>query len=542
MTIKIASHFAPAGRESHKNFVRLLNTVLDNPLVNVVLESVNGYVLILNEKRQIMAANESLLKAVGKRNAKSLLGFRPGEIFGCIHFKKGPDGCGTSKNCRSCGAAISILTTQATKKSAVEECHMSIKKGGCYRTAVFRVRSSNLTIDEHHFTVFVLTDISSQKKKEVYENIFFHDFNNIIGSLSGWTKLLGGSTDSKEVYGAISRLSEQLQSEIIFHNNLRLAENNKLTIAPKLIHVKDVLDAINIFFKHHPSSEKNKLKIVAPDRDVLLETDQTMLQRILINMVKNAFEANPLGNTVAVTLSAEFKRNHIKYSVHNEGVIPQNVQRHIFERSFSTKSKEGRGFGTYSMKMLGENYLKGQVSFNSSEEVGTIFSIVLPVSMGDNSYVDSSLNQTKVDMNLEKIAKKSKSKNKRVLFVDDDNTMLDLAEIYFKNIGYSVYTCRDGKEALKLFAIHKGRFNIVVTDFSIPGMNGLEVAKNILEIRKNTPVFLATGYDDPKIKQEALELGVRDIFVKPFALQDLINTISKFDDFSFNATQSAGER
>ena len=68
----------------------------------------------------------------------------------------------------------------------------------------------------------------------------------------------------------------------------------------------------------------------------------------------------------------------VRFTVRNEGVIPPMVQEHIFQRSFSTKAQYGRGLGTYSMKLLGERYLGGKVSFVSNAECGTVFSLELP--------------------------------------------------------------------------------------------------------------------------------------------------------------------
>jgi len=93
-------------------------------------------------------------------------------------------------------------------------------------------------------------------------------------------------------------------------------------------------------------------------------------------MLKNALEASSTGGTV--TIGAKAIKNTLEFWVHNESYMPRTSQLQVFQRSFSTKGK-GRGLGTYSIKLLTERYLKGSVSFTSTEAEGTTFSISLPL-------------------------------------------------------------------------------------------------------------------------------------------------------------------
>jgi signal transduction histidine kinase len=99
------------------------------------------------------------------------------------------------------------------------------------------------------------------------------------------------------------------------------------------------------------------------------------LRRVLINLVKNALEAVEDGATVK--LGAYSDRDSVYLTVHDAAVIPPDVQLNIFSRSFSTKGS-GRGLGTYSIKLISEKYLNGQVSFVSNAEAGTRFTVRYP--------------------------------------------------------------------------------------------------------------------------------------------------------------------
>jgi signal transduction histidine kinase len=110
--------------------------------------------------------------------------------------------------------------------------------------------------------------------------------------------------------------------------------------------------------------------------DFALKTDGALLKRILLNMAKNAAEATPEHGSI--TINYGHKPGIAVFSVHNNGMIPNHIRLQIFQRSFSTKG-DGRGMGTYSMKLFGENYLRGRVYFISDEKAGTVFTIELPV-------------------------------------------------------------------------------------------------------------------------------------------------------------------
>jgi signal transduction histidine kinase len=92
-------------------------------------------------------------------------------------------------------------------------------------------------------------------------------------------------------------------------------------------------------------------------------------------MVTNALEATPEGGRVS--LSVESQQNSISFCVWNASVIPEDIARRIFQRNFSTKESMGRGFGTYSMKLFGEQVLGGSVQFESTDDAGTTFRFTL---------------------------------------------------------------------------------------------------------------------------------------------------------------------
>lgn len=104
--------------------------------------------------------------------------------------------------------------------------------------------------------------------------------------------------------------------------------------------------------------------------------DDRLLLRVLVNMLKNAFEASEPGSEIR--LWHERNGGHHLFNVWNPGKIDDDVAPRIFQRYFTTKNNHGRGLGTYSMKLIGERYMGGEVSFVSNDE-GTTFTFRLPV-------------------------------------------------------------------------------------------------------------------------------------------------------------------
>ncbi len=376
-TPQVETWFAPAGRENQRNLEELAEFCLHNPITQVLLESVDGFVLILNRQRQILAANPNVLKALNVQNADCLLGLRPGEVFNCIYHDSGPDGCGTSRTCSTCGAVIAMVTSQQDCKSAVNECLLSVERDGRVEAHEFSVRSTPITIGDNPLLVFVLHDISASKRRDVLENVFIHDLLNLITGLQGWSDVLRmRPADAVNIAEKIVGISNHLTQEVQNQRLLMQAERGELKVDMTPVAVNVVLQGINTFFAGYPANRLQRLEIIPPEQPVVIDTCLPLLTRVIANMVKNALEATSAADRVRVWF--ECRGGCPAFAVHNPGQIPDAVALQIFRRSFSTKSKNGRGLGTYSMKLFGEQYLGGTVSFRTDPVVGTEFSIVLP--------------------------------------------------------------------------------------------------------------------------------------------------------------------
>lgn len=369
------TYFASAGRADPAALRDLARCALSDPIVQVILDAVNGYLLLLDQHRQIIAANDTLLHALGLRDPDALCGLRPGELLHCENAKLGPGGCGTSKKCRTCGAVLTILASQNLGQPAEGECSLTMDNDGELKATDFHVRCTPIVLAGQPITAFVLQDISSEKRRDVLEKVFMHDLRNVLQGLIGYSELID-SSDTSLASRMILSLSNQLNEEVEGQDCLMKAERGELDVHYTRVDASEILEQVGEVFKQHPASSGKTLRILCLSADTLVETDARLLRRVLVNMVKNAFEAVPAGGVVK--LRFDRADGAPVFAAWNAGFIPESVAAQVFRRSFTTKGELGRGVGTYSMRLLGSQYLGGQVYFTTSEEEGTEFFVRLP--------------------------------------------------------------------------------------------------------------------------------------------------------------------
>jgi K+-sensing histidine kinase KdpD len=375
MSLNLTTFFAPPERTQFDVLFDQINKIKNHSELTDVLNAIPEFVMILNKEREVVFANRSLLTYLKTDENVLTNGLRPGEAINCQHAFENEAVCGTSEFCKTCGAVLSIINTQNGMKEDMQECRIT-QTDGC--TALdLRVKSTRLTIENESFTIFTVSDISNEKRREALERIFFHDILNTAGGILGYTQILREADHEEliEFSESIEELSKRLIEEIQAQRQLIAAEGGKLDIRRSIISSKELIHETIELYKNHVVAEGKTLQIEKVF-DLNLFTDRGLLGRVLGNMVKNALEAEPFGSVILVScFSLEGK---VIFAVNNQTFMPRAVQLQIFNRSFSSKGK-GRGLGTYSMKLLSERYLKGRVYFESSKESGTTFFAEYPL-------------------------------------------------------------------------------------------------------------------------------------------------------------------
>lgn len=370
--------FAPAKRKSNTSVEEEHAFLASINNLTIILEALPFIVIVLNEERQLVHSNSMLLKMLGLPDIHTILSKRPGEIINCVHANEGPGGCGTSEHCTVCGAVQAVLESQATKMRASREARITTDVDGQIIAMDLLVVASPVLLSGRHFTVVSMADISPEKRKSHLERIFFHDIMNTSQIIEGYASLLKDSISSheSEIAQIICDATNHLVDEIKIQRELLSAESGELRVTLQQVYPHDMMHIVLTHFAESAANKGCYLDETDHCKKVIVTTDKTLLIRSLTNLVKNAIESSKEGETVH--LNSWYEDEKVFFSVQNRSVMNDEVQLQIFSRSFSTKGS-GRGWGTYSVKLLVEEYLQGKVSFISKEDIGTIFTIELPL-------------------------------------------------------------------------------------------------------------------------------------------------------------------
>lgn len=375
MSLPLPTFHAPAERADDAALLRQAGLFRDPTLISL-LDSVTDIVLILNRHRQIVFVNRNLLDLLSLADGADLLGLRPGELFHCENACEGPGGCGTADHCRACGAVRAVLCALGDERS-VEECRITQRKGDDVLAYDLKVCATPFKRDGEDFVIFALNDISHEKRRRALERIFFHDILNTAGGLRNLAQMILEEVplDLRGDTMLLHRFSNALVEEIVTQKLLLAAETDELPVDPQPVDGVELLRHVGDLYAGHETARSRTVAMLTCTKDAAMVTDPTLLGRVLGNMVKNALEATPEQGTVELACESDSAR--VTFRVRNPGYIQPEVQRQIFQRSFSTKGR-GRGLGTYSIRLLAQNYLKGRVGFETSPDGWTEFRVCLP--------------------------------------------------------------------------------------------------------------------------------------------------------------------
>jgi len=195
------------------------------------------------------------------------------------------------------------------------------------------------------------------------------------------------------------------------------------------------------------------------------------------------------------------------------GISTENIDR-IFDPYFTTKDKgEGTGLGLAVVQGIVKTH-NGAITAESRPGEGMAFHVLLPV--------------IEVEPEAERTPAAGLSMgSERVLLVDDENDLVEIGRLLLERLGYSVATRTSSIEALELFKSDPGKFQLVITDMTMPNMTGDLLARRMLEIRPDIPIVLCTGYSERMSEAWAREIGITAFVMKPIVIQELSKIIRK---------------
>jgi len=352
-----------------------------------------------------------------------------------------------------------------------------------------------------------------------------HDFNNILFAIIGFCELsledvVPGSVQQKNLEEAIACVhrAAELVRQILTFARQNDVEKHPLNLVPIL---KENLKLLRATL---PASSDIRADL---HNDLTVLADPTQLHQVIVNLCTNAGHAmRESGGVLTIGLEridrppsragfeAKLKQGayaRLRVEDTGHGMSAETLER-IFDPYFTTKPQgEGSGMGLSVVQGIVRN-LDGVVFVDSVPGKGTTFDIYLPA-----------LEKMELvkDRHIEPIA----TGREHILFVDDESRITRMISQMLSNLGYQVTPHNSPSEALELFRHAPQRFDLVISDISMPQMAGHDLAREMIKIRPDLPVLLCTGYSESINEEIASSIGVRALLYKPLTRHALSTTI-----------------
>jgi PAS domain S-box-containing protein len=356
-----------------------------------------------------------------------------------------------------------------------------------------------------------------------------HDFNNILSAIFGYAYLLeqdtdgnGGAQESvREILGAANRAKDLVQQILTFS---RQREQKRQVCRLDVV----VKEATKFLRASLPTLIKIDLDLAAQTPPVL--ADPTQIYQVVMNLATNALHAmeGSAGNLTvglnAFTPDRQFLRLHqnlrpityARLTVADTGHgMDSKTRERIFEPFFTTKPVgKGTGLGLAVVHGIVQGH-EGFITVESEIGRGTVFNLYFPADA--SSAAPTSEAAPDVPM----------GHGERVLLLDDEPSLTTMFRHMLRRLNYQATVTNTAAEAIQWVRENPGQFDLVVTDYTMPEMNGLEVCRQLRSVRADLPVILASGYVASLTEELLNDAGVNQLLEKPVSLPTLANALSR---------------
>jgi PAS domain S-box-containing protein len=358
-----------------------------------------------------------------------------------------------------------------------------------------------------------------------------HDFNNILTAIIGYTEIsrykLPESSPLRQTLDQVLKAGQRakdLVKQILTYSRQSEQELEPVQVVPI---VEEALDLVRSSL---PSTIEIRLKIELKPNEGVIFSEPSRIHQVLVNLCTNAAHAmRAQGGVLSVNVSGleidELITSppcsvepgpYVLIAVSDTGHgMDAAVMERIFDPYFTTKRPaEGTGMGLATVQGIVKGH-GGAITVYSEPDKGTCFKVYLPM-------VAETVTQCE-----EEDVDPIEFGSERVLFVDDEEALAELGKELLESMGYKVTSRTGSPEALETFRSAPNDFDLVVTDFTMPGITGVELCREFKALRPDIPVILCTGFSDSLLGSQSEELGISEVLAKPYAVASLARAIRK---------------
>jgi PAS domain S-box-containing protein len=353
-----------------------------------------------------------------------------------------------------------------------------------------------------------------------------HDFNNILYSIIGYTELAIDDTETG------SQLHENLQELLTAAHRAGNLVNQILTFSRqtdqelKPLKVQQVVkEVLKLIRSSLPATIEIRQNI--SEACGLVMADATQIHQVAMNLLTNAYHAlEDKGGKMDITLKeveldvndledpAMIPGKYVCLTVADTGSgIDMSILDRIFEPYYSTKEKgKGTGLGLAMVHGIVKSY-GGIIKVYSEPGKGTTFHVYVPVIQGPSETVET------------RVASPVKMGKERILIVDDEEQIVQMTKQSLERLGYHVTAQTHSIKTLETFRAAPDKFDLVITDMTMPNMTGVQLTQKLIEIRPDIPVIICTGFSEKISEQKAKAMGIRGYIMKPVVRSELAEKI-----------------
>ena len=483
-----------------------------------MMESMKDPIYICSPDYRVEYMNPAMIKRTG-RDAVGELCFKAlhdlaEKCSWCIHEKK-----------RGEYYELDIVSPKDNRSYHISNSPIARGDGSFSKMTVFRDTTDLKKME---------TQLQQAQKMEAIGTLaggIAHDFNNILFPISGYTEMLLLDTpdDSPQHHSLSEILAGAKRAGELVKQILTFSRQRQHELKPLKVEVV-VKEALKLIRSSLPTTIEIRQNV---NKDCgLVMADPTQIHQIVMNLCTNAYHAmEETGGKLIVNLKGvELETEDLKdpsmisgkyvcLTVADTGPgMEQSIIDRIFDPYFTTKENgKGTGLGLAVVHGIVKSH-GGHISVYSEPGKGTEFKVHLPVikEQKETSKVETDTPIQKGD--------------ERILLVDDQDIIVQIEKQMLERLGYRVTARTSSIDALEAFRMEPDKFDLVITDLTMPNMTGDKLAVELIKIRSEIPVILCTGFSEMMSKEKAQSLGIEGFLMKPVVLKDLSGMIRKVLD------------